>query len=468
MKDGMARRNYRGFTLLLGAAGLVAAASCSKSLWTLDGGPGGGHWEPTPTPSLIGTPPAPSISISSPQVLNQCFVLTSSTTGTTVLLEATAGAISIGEQLLLLQVTDDTGAMASGDGSQITAPSQIGDAGVWQIATVASLSAAGGGIETIGLQTAVAISYSSPSPSRRAQACSIPAFDQVDLLVTGEVAAQAWDGKTGGVVAFAANHLSLEGSIRADADGFRGGPATAGGTICGGGSDDYANASSGGRKGESLDGRAFAGFGRGNYRAGGGGGDTASAGGGGGGNAGAGGRGGDEAASCGGTTGFGKAGASIAFPQRLFFGGGGGAGHNTTAGAGGNGGGLVVVLAGSITGSGTISAEGGNGTSALASAAGGSGGGGAGGMVMVNVATPSALAGGILVRGGAGADNFTQRGTGGGGGGGRMDITGAFTQATALVDGGASGMDAGSARGAANGGGGTVTLHLATRFSVTS
>src|SRR3984957_3506316 len=89
---------------------------------------------------------------------------------------------------------------------------------------------------------------------------------------------------------------------------------------------------------------------------------------------------------------------------RLYFGGGGGAGdENNTAGtAGGNGGGLVFLVAGTVTGAGTISA---NGASVGATPPGGNdgaGGGGGGGSIVVISNSLSTVV--LTANGGAGGN----------------------------------------------------------------
>ena len=113
---------------------------------------------------------------------------------------------------------------------------------------------------------------------------------------------------------------------------------------------------------------------------------------------------------------------------RLYFGGGGGAGdENNTAGtAGGNGGGLVFLVAGTVTGAGTISA---NGASVGATPPGGNdgaGGGGGGGSIVVISNSLSTVV--LTANGGAGGNQniatAESEGGGGGGGGGYIAVLG--------------------------------------------
>ena len=134
---------------------------------------------------------------------------------------------------------------------------------------------------------------------------------------------------------------------------------------------------------------------------------------------------------------------------KLFLGGGGGAGDgnnltggNLIAGPGGRGGGLVFVIAGTVTGTGSIlanGADGGNANSNGSVSGDGPGGGGGGGTVVVHAGT---LATAIVVRanGGVGGNqininsNAEAEGPGGGGGGGYVALSGG-TPTTVTADG---------------------------------
>ena len=129
---------------------------------------------------------------------------------------------------------------------------------------------------------------------------------------------------------------------------------------------------------------------------------------------------------------------------KMFFGGGGGGGHenNNQGGDGGDGGGMIFISSyGTITGTGSILANGENGQSSNYTSAGfgqvtnkdGSGGAGAGGAVYVT--SPSTIAGiTITANGGSGgnqvldfgsfASSNEAQGPGGGGGGGYIKTTG--------------------------------------------
>jgi hypothetical protein len=134
---------------------------------------------------------------------------------------------------------------------------------------------------------------------------------------------------------------------------------------------------------------------------------------------------------------------------RLFMGGGGGAGDGNNiatygSGRGGNGGGLVFLIAGSITGAGSILANGEDGPPVVGVSAGGdaAGGGGGGGTVVVHATSISAVS--ISANGGKGgsqqgsASQNEVEGPGGGGGGGYIALAGSGTP-TLSATGGPSG-----------------------------
>jgi hypothetical protein len=127
--------------------------------------------------------------------------------------------------------------------------------------------------------------------------------------------------------------------------------------------------------------------------------------------------------------------------SRLFMGGGGGAGdgNNGVAGPGGRGGGLIFILAGAVTGSGTILADGaagGDSTGAANTSGDAAGGGGGGGTVVVNAASIAATVT-ITAAGGVGGDHTNGTGAsevegpGGGGGGGYIAVVGGTPSRTA-------------------------------------
>ena len=138
---------------------------------------------------------------------------------------------------------------------------------------------------------------------------------------------------------------------------------------------------------------------------------------------------------------------TAAAASAVYFGGGGGAGdaNDNVGGSGGNGGGLVFAFAGSITGSGTITANGAAGGAATGASNDAPGGGGAGGSIVLAAGTvPSSLS--LSAAGGAGGlqpiAGPEAEGPGGGGGGGFIGISGGTP--TRAVAGGAGGTSTSS------------------------
>lgn len=317
----------------------------------------------------------------------------------------------------------------------------------------------------------------------RYQVIRVPLYYNATL--GADIKAPLWNGAAGGVVALSVSYvLNMNGhKIDASSAGFRGGGGKAYSNVGSGANTDYAalsTAKAGGSKGEGIAGTPIyldslnstalivgtvEGYPGGSYdrgapgNAGGGATDGApnpsnsnNAGGGGGGNGGAGGIGGNSWSSN--LTTGGKPGAVFAqkTPSRLVMGGGGGAGSSDGgtgtpdlsgfASSGAPGGGIVIIIAGSITGTGTILANGAPPVTTLAND--GSGGGGAGGSVLIvtGVAAPGLT---VNAKGSAGASNTgggAKHGPGGGGGGGIIYSN--KTLGAVSVTGGAAGTTAGA------------------------
>jgi uncharacterized repeat protein (TIGR01451 family) len=318
----------------------------------------------------------------------------------------------------------------------------------------------GGGL----INSYVSAAATGTAGQRTFQLIRVPQY--TTATTSSALTASAWNGSVGGVLAIDASQtLTLSGTTSVDGLGFRPGLGLnrTGGT---GMSDTdvavSATAGSGGTKGEGVAGTpsnttASNGYPGGDAargapgNAGGGGTDANPAandqnsGGGGGGNGGAGGEGGDSWFSGLAVGGYGGV-AMPATPGRVFMGGGGGSGtsnnENPPASDGAAGGGIVLIRAGSVAGSGSITA---NGADAYNLTANDGGGGGGGGGTAVLTTTTGSLSGATLdANGGAGGDAWaTQPGAGnahgpGGGGGGGWIMT-SSAPGGATVTGGAHG-----------------------------
>lgn len=320
--------------------------------------------------------------------------------------------------------------------------------------TATSLDLAGSPLTAIYVQDPLATTN-----RRTYQIIKVPQYSSATL--TGNVTAPYWDGTSGGVVLLdVAGTLNMAGfTIDVAGRGFRGG----GGQVWNNTADSaitYVTATNittnlAGFKGEGIAGTpayiynsvtntvvatgtdyTAGGQGKGAPGNAGGGGDNWNAsrdngGGGGGGNGSIGGFGGYGWSGAGwpaGTAqdlrGIGGAAFTQNSTSRLVMGGGGGAGANNNsaglASSGGAGGGLVMIRAGTMTGSGTINANGAVGQTQTNNDSGG--GGGAGGSVLVN--TISNIVGTLTINaiGGRGGDGFApgnvgHAGAGGGSGG---------------------------------------------------
>ena len=304
-----------------------------------------------------------------------------------------------------------------------------------------------------------------------------------NATLTANIRPPAWNGYAGGVIDFyVAYNLNMNGkNIDASGLGFRGGGGQNYNTGTSGSNTDYvalASKKAGGSKGEGIAGTPryldslnaaglintlVEGYPGGSYdrgapgNAGGGATDgqpsnnSNNAGGGGGGNGGTGGIGGNSWSSNLPTGG--KPGAIFAqqTPSRLVMGGGGGAGSSDGgtgdaaldgfASSGAPGGGIVILTAGSITGTGSILANGAAPFTTVQND--GTGGGGAGGSILIvtGVSAPGLTA---SANGSAGASNTgggAKHGPGGGGGGGIVYSN--KTLGAVTVTGGAAGITAG-------------------------
>ncbi len=392
-------------------------------------------------------------------------------------IDGAATPIAVGDLLLVMQMQDATinpanngryGDGVNGDpGSGATA---VNNSGRYEYVVATGAVGSGGGTLALRgagagnglLNTYTDATASATQGQRRFQVIRVPQYSSATL--GSALTAASWNGATGGVLAVdIAGALALGGAtVSVSGLGFRGGGGRQLNGGAGGLSTDYRNLAANnfnGMKGEGIagtpryvyeartnsvvdtgvDGYPSGSSARGAPgNAGGGGTDgnpvtnDQNSGGGGGANGGAGGLGGNTWSTNLAVGGFGGA-AFVAAPGQLVLGGGAGAGsrNNTPAiaeaSSGGAGGGLVLLRAGSVSGSGTINANGADGVTADND---GSGGGGAGGSVLVFAASGGLAGLNVNARGGNGANNFIggtggSHGPGGGGGGGYVALSSA-------------------------------------------
>ena len=402
-----------------------------------------------------------------------------------------ATPIAAGDLLLVIQMQDaalnSTNSTAyganNGTGSGTTA---LNNSGRFEyVAATNSIGLAGGTVTIRGagagnglLNTYTNAAASGTQGQRRFQVVRVPQYSSATL--GSSLTAAVWDGASGGILVFdVAGALNLGGaSLNVNGLGFRGGGGRALAGGAGGANTDYRNLATRnfhGMKGEGIAGTPRYVFdpssstvidtgvegypngssGRGAPGNAGGGGNDANptvndenSGGGGGSNGGAGGRGGNSWSSnltIGGVGGDVVPGAA----NLLVMGGGGGAGARnnsaTVASSGAAGGGIVMIRSASVSGSGTISANGLDANNLTDND--GAGGGGAGGSVLVSISTGSLAGLTVNARGGRGGNAWStqaagafpgnRHGPGGGGGGGFVVTTGGNA---ANVSGGANGV----------------------------
>jgi uncharacterized repeat protein (TIGR01451 family) len=407
-------------------------------------------------------------------------------------------AIAAGDVLLIMQMQNaninSANTSSYGDGATGSGATSLNNSGVYEFATAAGpLGLGGGNVSVSGAGPGGGLLYSYTTSAATAtqgqftfQVIRVPHYASATL--GAGLTASAWNGSTGGVVA-----LDLEGmmalgggKVTVDGLGFRGGAGLQLSGSTGLNTDfEFVSptaytgtevAGNDGSKGEGIAGTplwvstatGFAtttvdGYPKGSMargapgNAGGGGTDAhpvandQNAGGGGGGNGGNGGSGGNAWSANLSSGGIG----GTAFPAaitRVALGGGGGAGSRNDdpgvalASSAAAGGGIVILRVGSLTGPGTISANGAAAYNGTANDA--AGGGGAGGSIIVLSAGGGEGNLTVSAQGGTGgnawaADPATgspladRHGPGGGGGGGVVLLSGAA--ASINVAGGANG-----------------------------
>jgi len=345
-----------------------------------------------------------------------------------------------GEYVIIAQMQDDVIGANTTNAATFGNLSAIASAGLYEVAMISTHTESGGLPNTVTLSSALSNTYNTGANSR-VQLISFPVLGSPNYTSPAAgISATAWNGNTGGVIAFwVQGTLTLGGNITANASGFRGGLENAPNGYSACDNTTYRNASTlrYAFKGEGIylaTNAAYA-CARGKILNGGGGGNDVNAGGGGGGNYSAGGNGGIgwTPAGTGCSPGVGGLGGISLSAQisasRVFMGGGGGGGHeNDNLGSpGGAGGGIIFIKANSIATSGSCAGRSitANGANAANAANDGGGGGGAGGSIVLQVGSYSvagtcALA--ISANGGNGGSSVTTGAHGGGGGGGQGAI----------------------------------------------
>ncbi|WP_022823634.1 Ig-like domain-containing protein [Hymenobacter norwichensis] len=419
---------------------------------------------------------------------NQTVTAGSSTISVNTTTRGATNTLAPGDVVLIMQMqgADLNTANSNAYGDGVTGGEASGNlttnftAGNYEYATVESIATSGSNL-TITLNKGLAYGYETvdyanisgtQTGQRRFQVVRVPQYATLTFTAASTVTGPAWDGSTGGVLVLdVAGKTIFNGSgssLSMTAKGFRGGGAKGyDGTTTASAFRNIAATTRTGAHGSKGEGTAGTpryvyeggttivntgneGYVNGSTAQGApgnaGGGATSltptsnngNAGGAGGANAGKGGIGGWGAGSGNNNTGSGaqaSGGASFdGTSARLVMGGGGGAGSTNATivsgteyfSSGGIGGGIIFLRTGSVTGTASIEANGGNAPGAGTLPEGG-GGGGAGGTVVLLATPPSGIAAGldgltVRAQGGRGGDAQTNTnssvGPGGGGGGG--------------------------------------------------
>lgn len=379
-----------------------------------------------------------------------------------------------GEEIIIMQMQDSVIGGNTGNNASFGSLADIASAGLYEILTIASHTESSGLPNTITISGSTANTYSFSSNST-VQIISYPHLGSPDYTTTNDLTAMAWNGSTGGVLAFAVpGTLTVAHSMSVDGLGFRGAAANGGGSQGCSGGTNFRNTSGAnwGDKGEGifLATNSFHVGGQAPLLNGGGGANSHNGGGGGGGNFSVGGTGGPGWPNCSPTAG-GYGGIDLSGHigvNRIFMGGGGGSGEGNNAGtrAAEDGGGIILIKATEVRttgscGGNTISASGN--TVMTGATQDGNSGGGAGGSIVFEVANWNVSASctlAIVANGGNGGDvsHGNIHGAGGGGGHGAIIYADAqpTTNVTTTTEWGVGGKNCNSC-GSANPGGGVTT-----------
>lgn len=354
-----------------------------------------------------------------------------SISGSNCLATITVGSVNgfaVNDKVLIIQMKGAV--IDSSNTATFGTVTNLNGAGNYEFSRIASITG-----NTIQLTANLTNTYYIPG---RVQLIKVPEY--TDVTITSTLQALAWNGQSGGVLAFlASGTVTFNADINVTGKGFMGGYISNNPDgSCGANSTAYfyplsqpgSSWSTGGAmKGEGIsmliDNHLA---GKGKLANGGGGGNKHNCGGGGGGNFTAGGQGGEVLAGCALYGNMGIGGQDLLTyiqGNRVYLGGGGGCGdyNNSVGSDGAAGGGIVFLRAASIVGNGySIIANGKDETIIGTGIADGVGGGGAGGTVFLDVASYTGNLS-ILANGGYGGDQdpyYGCVGTGGGGGTGGL------------------------------------------------
>lgn len=349
------------------------------------------------------------------------------------------------EEVILIQMQGAT--IVEDDNASFGSLQDLNGTGLYEKAEITLISN-----DTIYFRNNISNTYNF---SKKLQIVSYPRYS--DVTITSTLTCKAWDGETGGLLAFqVSGDVTINAPIDVSGKGFRGGSNN---EISGNGctwlfassaffypNTSWEGASKGEGIAEYITGKEF---GKGAQANGGGGGNDHNSGGAGGGNYGAGGSGGDnDDPSTFACKSYDPGIGGYTVPNSAnyaFMGGGGGAGHgnNGLSSAGANGGGIIIISASGFQGTDQQILAKGN-SASITSGGDGAGAGGAGGTVVLQVTTMGTnltvdISGG---NGGNVDDEFYNRchGPGGGGAGGVIKSVNGLGTVTINKNGGSAGI----------------------------
>lgn len=422
--------------------------------------------------------------VSGPQTVINAYarVTRGLTPGATAIEVDDAKGFGPDDLVMVLQTTGSNAASLAAPVETLSVPLDDNGVGRWELARLQKDAVDG---TTLRLTAPLVHAYL----GQYTQVIRVPEYTSLTIQPGASLVPEAWNGSTGGVLAFLAQGtLSIASrptlaasdtdvAINAVGRGFQGGlgtPDSSGALFC---SELERTSPGGAQKGEGITALRFgkAQTGRGRVANAGGGGVCVKSGGGGGGNGGLGGNGGNSYADEGGPGGGnrpvgGQGGAKLTFTpdfpgDRLLMGGGGGVGHFTRDSGsgmkGGSGGGIIFIRANALVGAGLIQANGAPGSGSSYADSGS--GGGAGGTLYLRIAGQAECSA-PQAQGGKGGDAASRSGPGGGGAGGRIILQKGWGGCD-VDDLSVSGVNPGTqpdpadpSYGATRGGNGTVTV----------
>lgn len=156
-------------------------------------------------------------------------VLAASGSGLAVEGPVDAGCLEVGDEVLLIDL------QGTGDA--------VAEVGAWEVHRVASLAG-----EAVGLDGPLAHAFGPLGDGGQQVALvRLPGFGALTVASGAVVSARPWDGRLGGVVAMRAQQLQVEGTISAQALGYRGGRWSRDDTTCSKSVQTEAGESIGGR-----------------------------------------------------------------------------------------------------------------------------------------------------------------------------------------------------------------------------